>query len=684
MRKNLWILLFLLAFLYIPRPVFAFSDYFKDITVTFVHDGCSIPDDKEVVIQLFANGVKSGDPIVLNQSTGFTYTFEDLLIFGEHQPDEIRYEVKMLEDGKYRMISEKRVTHETTHIAKWVQILPEDIKPGHTYVITTDNWNYENNGFSQVIYLRGDLTAKGASILPEYNLINGKQSYYVIDGEPIENTRWTVSAVPSDDPYYNEYKDYLMFTNESGTKNLVLTGYNRDSSINYIWRNSSKFGYNESERSWNSNRVTLTYVEGSKGRFYIGTHTLWPEFDNEMQYITLSGQNQYQSGSNMERAAQFKAYEYLDMDVETGETVYIEESICPTDTIVINKNSEYQRTIHVNFDCKGCESKKDHGITLQLFADNQKVEDGEIVLNTDNGFEYDFEHLPVFYDESFEEIHYEVKAYINGKYYSLPEEDISYEKQTVQKWMQVLPTNIKAGHTYALVTENKNYESNGYSHYIYLRGNVTAKGAALVKEYNVLNQDNSYYVLDGDPIENATWVVSSVPNDDPDYDIFKNYLMFTNEGGKKLTLTGYNRNGGVNWIFKYSGKNGYIDSEDAMYTNKMMIIPSNLGDGTFYLGTKNLFDNPDYQIMQYLSLTNQNQYVADADVSNATPFIAYEYIDKEIILASNVVVHSNLCDILERAEMDNPKTYNNLLFLIIILGVMCTIGIVRLQKIKLS
>ena len=65
--------------------------------------------------------------------------------------------------------------------------------------------------------------------------------------------------------------------------------------------------------------------------------------------------------------------------------------------------------------------------------------------------------------------------------------------------------------------------------------------------------------------------------------------MFTNEGGKNLTLTGYNSSNGINFIYKYSGKNGYIDSEDAMYTNKVAIIPANNSNGKFYIGTKNLF-----------------------------------------------------------------------------------------------
>jgi adenosine/AMP kinase len=126
----------------------------------------------EITIQLFADNEKvEGEEVILNSTTGYDYTFEDLLVFKTDSSTEIKYDVRLLEDGKYRRLSEKNATHEKATIKKWVQVLPEDIKAGHTYVIITNNLNWQSNGFSKIIYLRGDVTAKGANVVPEYILL---------------------------------------------------------------------------------------------------------------------------------------------------------------------------------------------------------------------------------------------------------------------------------------------------------------------------------------------------------------------------------------------------------------------------------------------------------------------------------------------------------------------------------
>lgn len=282
MNKKVFLSLIFIFVLFMYLPVNAASDYYKDITISFNSNGCPGEAGKSITIQLFKDGEIEGDPVVLNQSNNYTHTYQDLFIFGPETPDEIKYDVKVLENGKYRLLSPKHQTYKKEHIQKWVQVPYEYIKDGHTYVITTDNWNYESNGFSKIIYLRGDITAKGAQVLPEYNIINGMKSFYVIDGEPIDNTKWTATK---------SNNNTWIFTNESEGKYLTLTGYLRDSGINYIFKRSGKTGLvNDTE--YNSNKMQLTYVEGSKGRFYIGTHTNFPDVDNNMQYITLSGQNQ--------------------------------------------------------------------------------------------------------------------------------------------------------------------------------------------------------------------------------------------------------------------------------------------------------------------------------------------------------------------------------------------------------
>ena len=147
--------------------------------------------------------------------------------------------------------------------------------------------------------------------------------------------------------------------------------------------------------------------------------------------------------------------------------------------------------------------------------------------------------------------------------------------------------------------------------------------------------------------------------------------MFTNESGeKKLTLTGYNTGNGINFIYKYSGKNGYIEEEDAMYTNKVQLTNTN-SQGKFLIGTKNLYPEPNNMI-QYMALSNQNQYQANPNISEATKFIALEYVDQEITVASEIVVKSSLCELLKLVEVKNPKTAFGLyvVFIILLLGIL--------------
>ena len=657
------LILFFLIFCFCT-PVYASSDYYKDITISFNHNGCDDQVGKDITIQLFKDGVIEGDPVVLNKSNNYTHTYEDLLIFGPESPDEIKYSVKVLENGNYRLLNPKHQTHLTERIQKWAQVLPENIQDGHTYVFTTDNWNYEQNGFRKVIYLRGDVTAKGAAVLPEYNIINVIQSYYIIDGEPIENTKWVASKVPTTDPNYNEYKDYFMFTNEENKK-LTLTAYLNGDNVNWIYKRSSKSGW-VNDNELNTNRVTLTPVPLSKGRFYIGTYSLLDQPNNAPQYITLSGQNQYQAGNNIDRAAQFKAYEYIDTYVEVGEAVTIEESMCPMpdDEVVIDKDSKYKRNISINFKCDGCESKKEEGITLQLFADGKKVTDGQITLNNKNGFNYVYEDLPIFADGTLKEINYEVKALIAGKYYDIASKDINYKKETIKKWMQISPTDIKAGHTYVFVTENLYQDINRASKYMYLLGNVQSKAAAIETEYNIVDGNKSFYTLKDAPATNTKWTASSVPTDDEDYNSYKNYLMFTNESeDKKLTLTAYINGDNINWIYKRSGNNGWVNSNE-LNTNRVLITPvKNDEYNRFYIGTYSLLDEPDNNT-QYLTLDQNNNYIANPNQNEASKFMAYEYVDKEITVRSEIVIESSLCEVLTYPDIDNPNTGNDYMYII--------------------
>jgi hypothetical protein len=315
---------------------------------------------------------------------------------------------------------------------------------------------------------------------------------------------------------------------------------------------------------------------------------------------------------------------------------------------------------------------------IQLFADGKKVEDEERRLNSETGFYSVFDNLPVFYDESIQEIKYDVRAYIGGKYYPLPEQSFSNQTETVAKWMQITPEDITPGKTYLITTENLNYENNGFSHYVYMRGDVTAKGAAVETEYNQIDGKKTYYTIDGEPLENSRWVVTRVPEDDPNYNEFKDYYVFTNEEGKRLVLTGYNRNDGVNFQFKASSKDGFIESENANYTNKVQLIPVANSKSTFIIGSRNLVAEP-YNEMQYIALSSQNQYQPTSDQNQATQFMIYEYIEKEISVATSTIVHTSLCEILDLPNIINPNTGYKIL---IIIGIAAFVGFIIYERYK--
>ena len=665
MKKAL--LAFILFLLFIPLSVRAFGVFNKTITVNFNHEGCEVDANKEVVIQLFADGEKVEDgEHILNKANNYTYVYDNLEVFHSNTNKEIKYEVKILEDGIYRMIDSDNYSYAKKHVDKWVQVLPEDIKPGHTYVITAENTLYEFNGLPQVIYLRGDVKAEEAIIENDYVFINGKPSYYSLNEVPKNNTEWKVEAVPTDDPNYNEFKDYLVFVNEGGNK-LTLTGYIQDDDrVNFIFKYSGKNGFITDENALYTNKVQIIPSENSRGKFYITSRNLFEaplDKYNRTEYLAVNGNNYYAT-SHKSSAGLFKAYEYIEADVQVAVNVTVKETMCATDSVVLNKESEVKRNIKLNLDCSQCESKKEEGVTLQLFADGKKVKNEEVKLNNKTGFEYTYEDLPVFHDGSDTQINYEVKALINGNYYTLPQKNVSYKKEEISKWVQVFPTDIKPGHTYTLTTNNRLYATEGGSRFVYLRGDVKAEEALVIQEYNIIDGKEYFYVLNDEPAENTLWEVTEVPSNDPDYNEFKDYLMFVNEGGKKLTLTGYIQNDdNVNFIFKYSGKNGFITDENALYTNKVMVIPANDQYGSFYIASRNLFDEPNNMI-QYIKLNSSNNYQATSKIDSAAKFKAFEYVEKETLVAGEMIITPSLCEVLELANNVNPNTGSKIIMVI--------------------
>ena len=63
----------------------------------------------------------------------------------------------------------------------------------------------------------------------------------------------------------------------------------------------------------------------------------------------------------------------------------------------------------------------------------------------------------------------------------------------------------------------------------------------------------------------------------------------------------------------------------------------------------------------------------------ATQFMIYEYIEKEISVATNTIVHTSLCEILDLPNIINPNTGYKIL---IIIGIAAFLGFIMYERYK--
>ena len=198
MKKLIFMILLILA---MPLIVSAneIGEFKRTINISLNCEFCPTSTEKTATFQLYANNeMVEGKSIILDESNNFEGSFEDLEVFDENNV-EITYEVKMLKNGEYQSIPEKDITYEKVPIKKWVQVMPEDIKPGHEYVLFTDNWNYEQNGYGKFVLMSGDMHLEETNAIPEYNIVDGKKSYYTLTMEPSEESIWNTLSVSEDD-----------------------------------------------------------------------------------------------------------------------------------------------------------------------------------------------------------------------------------------------------------------------------------------------------------------------------------------------------------------------------------------------------------------------------------------------------------------------------------------------------
>ena len=328
MKKIVFILIMILV---MPLTVSAnyIGEFKRTINVSLNCDFCAEDVEKKASFQLFANGEPvEGQKIELSEANEFKGVFADLEVFDENYV-EIEYEVKMIEGEEYKSIPKEDITYEKVPLKKWVQVMPEDIEAGHEYVLFTDNWNYEANGYGKFAVLTGDMFLEETNATPEYNIINGKKSYYTLTMEPSEESIWKTEKVLFNDEEYDTFKDYIMF-NSYADKKITLAGYNKGDWFHWIFKQSGKEGYYiDYEDAYYTNKVEIIPIEGTIGRFYIASQNISQNGDlSPKHYMGVDHFYNVAAQTVPEYSAQFLAFEYVEDEVESVYNMHIGTVLC--------------------------------------------------------------------------------------------------------------------------------------------------------------------------------------------------------------------------------------------------------------------------------------------------------------------------------------------------------------------
>ena len=403
MKRYIYLLLLLVLF---PMAVKAnyIGDFYQTINVSLNCSECIDKSTKEIKLQLFANGEAVQDAVItLSNDNNFEDSFEDLPLFEDDGVTEIKYEVKFFEDGEYRSFSKNDVTYEKEKVSGWVSVLPEDLQKDHEYVLLTDNWNYELNGKDPYILVGGATFHQYIDVFPEYNLVNGKKAYFMLDGEPEDKALLRIETPSKDVEYYNDiYEDYILLRNLDLDKSLTLKA--KDGHESYSFMLSSRDGYQADEETTYINRVKIEPIEDELSRFYITSEMVWSEDYTSKKWVGIGSMVELKAQRKAEYGAHFIAFEYLDdVEVEHVYNIVINKDLC--------KALEDNRKIALSdsFDVLGVFKDIDslEGIDFDVLDPSiLKIVDGKIIPlkigETDISFKYAFTtytlHVSVYDD----------------------------------------------------------------------------------------------------------------------------------------------------------------------------------------------------------------------------------------------------------------------------------------------
>lgn len=344
----------LITLLFFPSIVLAneIGDFYRDINISVNCSQCDPSEEPEVTFQLFADDEEvEGQKLVLNKENEYKGTFEHLRVFKEGSFKEINYEVKFLEDGEYRSLKPEEITYNKEKVSKWVQVLPEDIQPGHKYALFTDNWNYEANGGPKWVFITNTMGLEAATADSDYKIINGKKSYYSLTTEPNPDWLWTITKVPSTDLLYEGFENYWVLTNVD-SKRLSLSGFDKGTWIDYVFRQTGKpDGWSNVDGSWNTTKVEFLPVADEIGRFVISSHNIINDEVRGTKYLGVDHFLGIKVQTEYDYGARVMAFEYLENEnVEMAYNIQINMVLCETEE---TQQEEQEQQENPNTSAKG-------------------------------------------------------------------------------------------------------------------------------------------------------------------------------------------------------------------------------------------------------------------------------------------------------------------------------------------
>ena len=304
----------------------------------------------------------------------------------------------------------------------------------------------------------------------------------------------------------------------------------------------------------------------------------------------------------------------------------------------------FNKTVKITLNCDECKDKSDRQIKIRLYADGEAVDESDRVLKLSNNFTGIYEDLPIFKEDGFTEIDYEVRFLEDGEYKPFSKSEMSYNKDSVSKWASIFPEDIKPGDKYVIITDNWNHEANGGPKLVITSGDMKLYDINIVADYKLINGKKSYYTIDDTINDTDKWSVSKVSSNELLYEGFENYLVFTNTEGKRMSLSGFDKGTYIDYVFRQTSKpDGYNENEKSWNTTKVEIIPIEEELGRFYISSHNII-NDEVRGTRYIGVDHFQNIVAQKEQEYGAHFIAFKYVeDVEEEQVYNVQINRTIC-----------------------------------------